>query len=205
MSLRVAITGGIACGKSLFSHYLSQFGVKLLDADDVVHRLEGPGGGAVPPLVEIFGEGILAADGGVDRKALGARVFGEPTVRERVNAVVHPLVKAEIRRWLALPSEGLRAVVIPLLFEVGWEREWDVVVCLVSSEATQCERLMRDRGLAREQALQRIASQMPVAEKARRSQWVVENEADACALAQEAEKVFRFLMERENEYRAVES
>lgn len=205
MSLRVAITGGIACGKSLFSHYLSQFGVKLLDADDVVHRLEGPGGDAVAPLVAIFGVGVLATDGSIDRKALGERIFSDAAARARVNAVVHPLVREDIRRWLALPDGGVRAVVIPLLFEAGWEREWDVVVCLVSDEATQCERLMRTRGFTREQALQRIAAQMPVAEKAARSQLVVENDADARALAQEAEKVFRFLTERENEYRATES
>jgi len=201
MILRVAITGGIACGKSLFSRSLVQLGLELLDADDVVHRLESPGGEAVPELVCLFGTGVLDADGGINRKALGECVFADSEAREKVNAVLHPLVRREIRKWISAPGEGVRAVVIPLLFEVGWAEDWDVIICLASSEALQRERLMRDRGLSEAQARQRIAAQMPVVEKAARSHLVVNNDADAGALAREAENVYRFLLERANEYR----
>lgn len=202
MSLRVAITGGIACGKSLFSRYLVQLGVELLDADDVVHRLEAPGGGAVSELVRLFGDGVLDAQGGIDRQALGERVFADEAVRAQVNAVLHPLVRREIRAWVESPGCGVRAAVIPLLFEVGWADDWDVIICLASSEALQRERLMRLRGLSEEQARRRIAAQMPVAEKAARSHLVVHNDADVQTLAREAEKVYRFLLERAYEYRA---
>ena len=196
MGLRVAITGGIACGKSLFSRFLSEKGVDVLDADDVVHRLEAPGGAAVEAIRSVFGEKMVRADGGVDRVALGDIVFGDPVARERLNRVVHPLVKQAVREWLDAPGVRPKAVVIPLLFEVGWDGEWDVIVCLTSSEALQTERLMRSRGFAAEQARERIAAQMPVAEKAARSHLVVNNDADAETLAREAARVYRFLTER---------
>lgn len=201
MVMRVAITGGIACGKSLFSRALEQLGVELLDADDVVHRLEAPGGAAVPDLVRLFGSSVLDEHGGINRAVLAERVFSDPEARRQVNAVVHPLVRTALRRWLEEPSDILRIVVIPLLFEAGWTDDWDIIICLVSNEALQRERLMRFRGLTDEQARKRIAAQMPVAEKAARSHLVVHNDADAEALAREAKKVYRFLMEKANEYR----
>ncbi|MGI6391410.1 MAG: dephospho-CoA kinase [Kiritimatiellia bacterium] len=201
MVMRVAITGGIACGKSLFSRALEQLGVELLDADDVVHRLEAPGGAAVPDLVRLFGSSVLDEHGGINRAVLAERVFSDPEARRQVNAVVHPLVRTALRRWLEEPSDTLRIVVIPLLFEAGWTDDWDIIICLVSNEALQRERLMRFRGLTDEQARKRIAAQMPVAEKAARSHLVVHNDADAEALAREAKKVYRFLMEKANEYR----
>jgi len=201
MVMRVAITGGIACGKSLFSRALEQLGAELLDADDVVHRLEAPGGAAVPDLVRLFGSSVLDEHGGIDRAVLAERVFSDPEARRQVNAVVHPLVRTVLRRWVEEPSDALRIAVIPLLFEAGWTDGWDVIICLVSNEALQRERLMRFRGLTDEQARKRIAAQMPVAEKAARSHLVVHNDADAEALAREAKKVYRFLMEKANEYR----
>jgi dephospho-CoA kinase len=196
MGLRIAITGGIACGKSLFSRFLNEKGVDILDADDVVHRLEAPGGAAVERIRSLFGEKVVRPDGGVDRTVLGGMVFGDQEARERLNRAVHPLVKQEIREWLGVPGERLKAVVIPLLFEAGWDNDWDVIVCLVSSEAVQVGRLVRKRGLSCAQALERIAAQMPVAEKAARSHLVVNNDADADVLASEAARVYRFLRER---------
>ena len=201
MMLRVAITGGIACGKSLFSHYLSRWGIELLDADDVVHRFEAPGGEAVPALAALFGDSVLDRDGGIDRVVLGERIFRDAAARAQVNALLHPLVRETLRAWVAGQTEALRVAVIPLLFEAGWEEDWDVIICLASSENKQRERLMRFRGLTEEQARRRIAAQMPVSEKAARAHRVVHNDADAEALAREAEKVFRFLMERADEYR----
>jgi len=195
MRKRVAITGGIACGKSLFSHYLGQLGVAILDADDVVHELEAPGGEAIPVLRSLFGERVVRQDGGIDREVLGSIVFEDAAARKQLNDVVHPLVRKRIRLWMEEPGSSLKAAVIPLLFEAGWADEWDVIICLVSSEAVQTERLMRVRGLSEEQARRRIAAQMPVAEKAARSHRVVHNETDAEALAREAVNVYRFLRE----------
>lgn len=201
MVMRVAITGGIACGKSLFSQSLQQLGMEMLDADDVVHSLEVPGGEAVPELVRLFGEAVLDCKGGVNRRLLAELVFADADARRRLNAVIHPLVRRRLSDWMAASGGALRGATIPLLFEVGWAKDWDVVICLVSSEALQLERLMRDRGLAEEQARRRIAAQMPVTEKAALAHLVVHNDGDAETLAREAEKVYRILTEKAYEYR----
>ncbi|MDR2849752.1 MAG: dephospho-CoA kinase [Verrucomicrobiota bacterium] len=202
MVMRIAITGGIACGKSLFSHTLQRLGIELLDADDVVHQLEAPGGLAVPELVRLFGVSVLDGNGGIDRAVLAERVFADAEVRRRLNAALHPLVRQRLTEWVRTPpGDTLRAAVIPLLFEAGWTDEWDFIICVASREALQLERLIRCRGLTEEQARKRVAAQMPVAEKAARSHLVVHNDADAEALAKEAERVCRILTEKADEYR----
>ena len=168
----------------------------ILDADDVTHELEATGGAAVPAIRRLFGSGVMDAAGGIDRRALAEIVFADSVARERLNGVVHPWVKEAVRRWIESPGQRLKAVVIPLLFEAGWTVDWDVIICVKACEAVQMQRLMRDRGLSQEEARRRIAAQMPVAEKADRSQIVVDNDADEKALAQEAARVFRFLSER---------
>ena len=193
---RVAITGGIASGKSLFARFLADLGVEIIDADEIVHSLEGPGGAAVPALREMFGAGIIGADGGVDRKALGGLVFGDGAARAQLNALLHPMVREEIARWFARPGGKVRAAVIPLLFEAGWQDDWDVIICLICGADAQMRRLTGDRGLTRAAAARRIAAQMPEAEKAARSNIVISNKSDAKALAKSAEDVFRLLTEK---------
>lgn len=197
MSFSVAITGGIACGKSLFSAHLKKLGIDVLDADDVVHALQAPGGEAVEPLRLKFGNQVIASDGSVDRRVLGALVFKDAEAREMLNHIVHPLVRQKIQSWLREPGgTGLKAVVIPLLYEVGWEKEWDLIICVTSDTQTQIDRLMRFRGLSAEQACQRLASQMPIAEKAARADLTVNNNAGEEELASEAKRIYRLLMEK---------
>ena len=193
---RIAITGGIACGKSLFASLLEKRGVEILDADAVVHQLEGPGGEAVPVIAARFGQAILNPDGGVDRTRLAEIVFADPVSLERLNAILHPMVKERIDRWITSPATHFRAVMVPLLFEIGWDRGWDVIICLASDEAVQVDRMVRLRGYSEAQARQRLASQWPVAQKAARSDIVVWNNGDVDALAQETERVFRMLQEK---------
>ncbi len=196
LSLRVAITGGIGCGKSLFSSYLRRLGMEILDTDDVAHGMLGTGGEAVAPIRRIFGDGVVAPDGGIDRGVLGERVFADPEVRRRLNDIIHPMIRVAVDKWLSESGDRMRAVVVPLLFEAGWSDGWDFIVCVAASEAVQMERLMRTRGLSESQARVRVDAQMPIVEKAARSHLVVWNDADAGALALEAERVFRFLMEK---------
>ncbi len=199
---RVAITGGIASGKSLFAGFLAGWGAEIIDADEVVHSLEGPGGAAVPALKDMFGAKIIGPDGGIDRKALGTLVFADDEVRAMVNALLHPMVREVIERWFERPGCAVRAAVIPLLFEAGWQDEWDVVICLVTGEEARIRRLTGGRGLTREEARRRIAAQMPEAEKAARSTMVINNKSDAAALAKSAAEVYRRLTERAYEHRA---
>ena len=203
MGLTVAITGGIACGKSLFAAHFQGQGAELLDADDVVHSLEAPGWGAVEPIRCCFGDAVIAPDGGVDRARLAERVFADPPARERLNRLLHPVVRQVIDEWKGRPGgRAVKAAVIPLLFEAGWENDWDVVICVSSHPQAQVDRLTRIRGLSTEQARQRLAAQLPIAEKAARAHLVVHNNAGVDALAEEARRVYRLLLERsENEYR----
>lgn len=195
--VRVAITGGIACGKSLFCALFEKLGAAVIDADEVTHRLEAPGGKAVGLLAARFGQTILAPDGGIDRPALARIVFADAQARDDADAILHPFVHAEIRRWLRGPGAAVRAAAIPLLFEAGWDDGWDAVVCVAAHEETQIERLVRTRGYTETQARGRIAAQMPVAEKAARSDYVVWNDADAETLEKEAGRVYAALLQRQ--------
>jgi len=196
--MRIALTGGIACGKSLFSRFLREQGVETLDADDVVHQLEASGGVAVEPVAERFGADVVDAAGGVDRARLAARVFGpgREAARRDLEAIIFPAVRQRFAAWAGNPSGKIRVAVVPLLFEGGWDRDFDLVLCLVSSPEVQLKRLMETRGLSRPEAEARLAAQMPVAEKALRSSCVVENNAGVDALAREARKTVAFLTER---------
>jgi len=179
----VALTGGIACGKSAVAGFWRQWGAETLDADDVAHELLAPGGECVRAVAEAFGPEVLAPDGGVDRRRLGRIVFADPNARRRLEALVHPAVVRRMREWAADIRRGGRfgVAVIPLLFEAGLEREWDAVVCVASAEPAVMERLAK-RGLSPDEAQARIASQWPVREKCARADRVIENNGSLAEL-----------------------
>ena len=172
--MRIALTGGIACGKSLVAKFLNELGVETIDADDVVHEL-------MPDPAE--------------RKRIAAEVFADEAKRKELEARIHPLVKARIEAWLSgFPlqnKEGspfcasltsgkdsaspLRVAIIPLLFETHWDADYDIICCVRSARATQVARMMETRGYTREEAEARLAAQMPVEEKAKKSHYVIEN------------------------------
>ena len=101
--MKIALTGGIACGKSLFAKFLRELGIHVLDADDVVHELEAPGGAAVPAICARFGAGVLAPDGGIDRPALARLVFADPAARTDLEAIVFPLVRVALGQRASRP------------------------------------------------------------------------------------------------------
>jgi dephospho-CoA kinase len=182
---RIALTGGIACGKSALAGFLAECGCDVLDTDALTHALEAPGGTAVAPIVAAFGPDMRAADGGIDRNRLGQQVFTDEAARLRLNGIVHPLVGEALTRWLATPGECPKVAVIPLLFEVGWAAGWDGVVCVACAEAEQMRRLQA-RGLSAAAARARVAAQLPLAEKIRQANCVVWNDGDLAALRREA-------------------
>ena len=109
--MKIALTGGIACGKSTLAKFLRELGIRLLDADDVVHELEAPGGVAVPAIVARFGAGVLAADGSIDRPKLADLVFADPAARHDLEAILFPLVRSRLQAFVspsarALPTMG---------------------------------------------------------------------------------------------------
>ena len=188
--MKIALTGGIACGKSLLSQFLNELGVETIDADDIVHEI-------IPDPAE--------------RRRIATEVFANPEKRKALEAKIHPLVKERIDEWLengtagtsgtsgtgASPSShtgpvsphaknsynpsicqsvNLKIAVIPLLFEVHWEKNFDIISSVVSKRENQIERMLTTRLMTRAEAEARLAAQLPVEEKAKRSHYVIHND-----------------------------
>ena len=173
--LKIALTGGIATGKSYVLARLQNMGVPCLDADELAHGVMAPGTEATSAIAERFGD-VLAADGSVDRAKLGPLVFADPAARRELEAMVHPAVyraiAAAMRGFERLGGAPLAVVAIPLLYESGHAGEFDLVIATVCSPEEQLARL-RARGLDDEAARQRLAAQLPAEEKARRATHVI--------------------------------
>ena len=173
--MRIALTGGIACGKSLLAKYLNELGVETLDADDIVHEL-------IPEA---------------DRRRIADEIFRDPAKRKELEARIHPLVRARLAAFAAQPSP-LKVEIIPLLFECHWEADYDIILCVSSPRSLQVERMTSRRGYTEEQAESRLAAQLPVEEKAARSDYVIENDGSAENLMEEAKKLVAWLKGRYN-------
>ena len=193
----VALTGGIACGKSTVAELWRRRGAEVIDADKVGHELIAPGGECVDAVIREFGPAVRAPDGGVDRRRLGAVVFADVRARARLNGVLHPVVIRRLRAWAEeiRRQDRLGVAVIPLLYEVGLEREWDAVVCVASDEKTMLERLA-GRGLTPAEAQARIASQWPLREKMARADRVIENNGSLAELEQKSQAIWNDLFEK---------
>ena len=206
---RIALTGGIACGKSLVAKYLNELGVETIDADDVVHEL-------IPDPAE--------------RKRIAAEVFADPEKRKALEAKLHPIVKERIRSWseelefekgvfshhsptptqnststptptqnsTSTPtpthnSNSIRIAIIPLLFETHWDADYDIICAVISPRETQIERMMTTRGYTREEAEARLGAQLPVTEKAAKSHYVINNNGTPEELRKETEELVTWL------------
>ena len=182
--LKIGLTGGIACGKSFVLNEFRQLGVQCIDADEVAHQVILPGEPAYRDIVEHFGTGILGDDSAIDRKKLGAAVFGDERQRQRLNRIVHPRIHQELdRRLTRLVEEAgsepdLAMVDAALMVETGSYRKYDYVVVVSCRPEQQLERLLGRGGLTRREAQARIDSQMPIAEKVRFADFVIDNSGD---------------------------
>ena len=198
--LAIGVTGGIGCGKSAVGRILAEAGVQVRDADQIAHQVIAPDGAAYAAVRERFGASICTADGHIDRRALGERVFADQAEREALNRIVHPFVRRIWRGWMTsvLQADGVAAIVVPLLFEVKADKDVQVVIGVVASPDAIYERLAK-RGLSREQADQRIAAQMAVDEKMRRSDYVIENKGTLQDLENATRAVLHTILEKERD------
>jgi len=178
MQKTLGVTGGIATGKSTVSKMIRDYGFTVIDADVAARKVVEPGEKAYSLVVEHFGEDILLENGEIDRKKLGQIVFHNEDKRNLLNSIVHP----EVRKWMLVRKEeafgrGERAVFldIPLLFESNLMWMVDQVIVVYTDEATQIKRLMVRNGLSEEEALARIKAQMPIEEKRKLGDAVIDN------------------------------
>lgn len=187
-SCAIAVTGGIACGKSTSGEALETLGVPVLDTDAVAHDLLVNDSAVRRELRDRFGAGVFSGDA-VDRKALGRVVFADAAARQALEAILHPRIRSRVREWLATAGAGrVAAVQVPLLYEAGWEGEFGRVVCVACSPAVQRERL-RSRGLDEAEIDRRLAAQMPVEEKMKRANVVLWNDGPKGRLVEQWHRV----------------
>ena len=174
---RIALTGGIATGKSHVLARLREAGVPAVDADVLAREAVASGTPGFQAVVSRFGTGFLAADGTLDRRRLGSLVFGDERARRDLESIVHPSVRAAITAFFAaLPAGTPFAVAdIPLLYETGREKDFDAVIVVACDRETQIARVIgRDR-LSREEAEQRVAAQLPIDRKRERADYVIDS------------------------------
>lgn len=172
--MKIGLTGSIACGKSTVSSYLRKCGHFVADADAISHALTGEDGAALPAIRAAFGDSVFSGDA-LDRRKLGAIVFSDPAMRDKLNALLHPLIIGEIECELA-ENDAPNALVfadVPLLYECGMEPLFDRIWVVAAQEETQLDRLMIRDGLSAEEARARIIAQMPLREKCRRADAVI--------------------------------
>ena len=195
--LLVGLTGGLATGKSTVSDVLRALGCVVLDADVLAREVVQPGELALAAITREFGPEVLQADGTLDRKRLGAVVFADPARRKRLEAITHPAIRDRFRARLAeLQGQGFEGIVVwdaPVMIESGGYRDVDRLIVVITDEATQ-----RTRALARDgdraDAERKIASQMPLADKARLADHVVDNSGDRAATEARTREVHAALL-----------
>lgn len=187
--MRLGMTGGIGCGKSTFGKLLAQRGWKLVQTDLVAREiLETPEVAA--RVRELFGAGVIGADGKPDRAAIGKIVFADPGALAALEAELHPRVQANWRKLTETDPDARWVVEVPLLFEKNLDGLFDLTVCVFCSHSTQLARL-ENRGLPPEQALARMKAQLPVEDKVRRATLAVFNEGAPDFLAAQADLLSR--------------
>ena len=173
--LRVALTGGIATGKSYCLRHFAELGVPVVDADRLARDAVAPGSPGLAAVVQHFGPEVLLADGTLDRAALGRIVFEDSRERAALEAIVHPEVYRRIREWFVnLPPASRVAIAdIPLVFETGHNHDFDAVIVAACRPEEQVRRVMARDGLSEHDAKARLAAQWPIEEKAKRADYVI--------------------------------
>jgi dephospho-CoA kinase len=174
----IGLTGGIASGKSVVSRMLAERGALVIDADKVGHEAYAPGSDCYRLVIDAFGADIVASDGQIDRKALGAKVFGDPEQRKRLEGIVWPWMRATMDgRLQRLREEGVPVVVLEaaVLIEADWIPIVDQVWLVTVPPEIAKERIMSRNALSAEQAEQRIAAQLTNEERARHAQVIIDN------------------------------
>ena len=198
--LKVGLTGGIGCGKSHILREFHKLGVYTIDADEIAHEVILPDQSAYEQILETFGPEILASDRTIDRKKLGEKVFSDEKAREKLNRIVHPLVLEEVARRVSKfeeredPTSPIIMVDAALMVETGSYRKYDSVVVVYCPPQVQLQRVIARDRLSEEEALQRIESQMPLLEKIKYADYIIESSGKLSETKEQVKPIFTELV-----------
>jgi dephospho-CoA kinase len=198
---RVALTGGIATGKSFCLRRFAHLGVPTVDADLVAREVVAPGTPGLDAVVERFGAGVLLPGGALDRPALGRIVFADADARADLERIIHPAVYRAVEAWFAgeaarLPAAGhpgFAVADIPLLFETGQQHRFHHVIVVACREDQQLQRLMRRDGLSEQDARRRIQAQLPLRDKRAQADTVIETSGTEEETTGQVDRIWRAL------------
>lgn len=191
----VGLTGGIASGKSTVARMFKRFGAAVIDADQLARDVVRPGTPAWRDIVRVFGDGVLNRNRSINRRALGAIVFHDRRKLRRLEHIIHPRVAREqqrlVRRIAARSPDAVIVYEVPLLFESGAYKRVDKIIVVTVDRDTQVGRLKQRNGLTKSEALRRIKIQMPLAEKVRRADVVLDGTRDKALLRTEVRRLIQ--------------
>ncbi len=184
----VGLTGGIGSGKSTVAAEFEKLGVPVVDADTIAHGLTAPNGSGIGPIRALFGEQFIGSDGAMDRPRMRAHVFENPQVRAQLEAILHPMIRAETARQLAALQAPYSLLMIPLLVEaaasnpLNWRDRYDRILVADCSEETQVRRVMARNGFDQPAVRRIMDTQASRAQRLLRADDVIDNEGDLAAL-----------------------
>ncbi len=192
--LRVGLTGGLATGKSFVGRILEDLGCRLLKADALGHEAIEPGGPAFESVLAEFGREMLDETGHIDRRKLAGEVFDKPDRLAALNAIIHPVVIAREEEWMrqveAANPRTIAIVEAAILIETGSHKRFDKLVLTVCSREQQIERAMKRDKLTREEVLSRLERQMPLDEKRKFADFVIDTSGEKSATERQVEQLY---------------
>ncbi|MBN2381482.1 dephospho-CoA kinase [bacterium] len=199
---KIGLTGGIASGKSLVASLFRECGCRIIDADQIAHDLIRSDQKGYKPLIEAFGPDICTTDGEIDRPRLGAIIFHDQAKRHLINSILHPLIRAEMRRLFRLyakqdPSNPIIHD-IPLLIETGLYKTMDIIILVYLDRQVQLERLVRRDGLSTEAATQLLEIQMPLDHKRPFATHIIDNNGSVEHTRSQVQTLYTFLLQSRN-------
>jgi dephospho-CoA kinase len=196
--LQVGLTGSIASGKSHASSVFAELGAHVIDADVIAHEICVPGTPTYAKIVEAFGNGVLAGDGTIDRRVLGEIIFHNAEKRQVLNSLVHPEVRAEVmRRMFALERQGFQGIIIvdaALIVESGFYKMQDRLIVVICEPELQVTRVMNRCGITVGEAHARITAQLPVEEKVKLADYVIDTSGTYGNTREQIERIYRELI-----------
>ena len=193
----VGLTGGIGAGKSAVARLLAERGAIVIDSDRLAREVIAPGTDGLAEVVAEFGPHVLGVDGGVDRAALAAAVFGDTAARKRLESIIHPRVRARTAELAgAAPPDAIVVNDVPLLIEAGLEAGYELVIVVLAETETRVARVMRDRGMAEGEARARIAAQATDEQRRAAADILIDNNGTPAELAARVDEVWSTLQAR---------